>query len=112
MPPTIPQDYLTILSLFVAALSNYLRDAGLSKTTNAIISLVAILLIGAATVWITTGFTSNLQADIILACSTLVSLFAGVKELNDLLNFLNTVRSPIAPRGPAILTARASRNEK
>jgi hypothetical protein len=105
----IPQDYLTILSLVVAALSNYLRDAGLSKSANAIISLLAILIIGCITAWLTTGFTVDIKADVLLACSVLVSLFAGVKELNDLLNFLNMIHSPIAPR-PSRIPARASRD--
>jgi hypothetical protein len=110
-PPIIPQDYLAAVSAVTAIFSHILREAGLSKTMNTIVSAIAILVITLSTIWITTGFSADIRSDVLLGCSIAVSLFSGGKEFADLLSFLYGLHSPIAPTPvPSRIPARASRD--
>lgn len=112
-PPVIPQDWLIIVSALTTFISHYLRDANFSKSQNLIISVIAIVIISGATLWLTTGFTGDIKADVVLASGILISLFADGKEFGDLLDFLYLMRSPIARRnGRSAIPPRASRYDK
>lgn len=109
-PPVIPQDWLIIVSALTTFISHFLRDANLSKKQNFIISIAAIVIITTATLWITTGFTGDIKADVVLACGIVIGLFADGKEFGDLLDFLYMMRSPVR-RGPSPIPPRASREK-
>lgn len=93
--PTIPQDYLAVVSILIAVLSHKVRAANLSDGANSLIATPAIIIIAVVTVWMSTGFTTDLRADILLVCSMVASLAPGLKELYDLLGYQYQSPSPL-----------------
>jgi ABC-type branched-subunit amino acid transport system permease subunit len=91
----LPSDIAFIVALLVSVMSNFLRSDGLPKAANAVIAIVAIVLIAGAIGWLTTGFTLDIKQDVLLIISIIVSLFTGLKELNDLLAYLQAANSPL-----------------
>lgn len=105
----LPSDIAFIVALLVGILSNFLRSDGLPKAANGAIATVAVILIAAAIAWLTTGFTPDPKQDVLLIISIIVSLFTGLKELNDLLGYLQTANSPLQGSDQPQAIRRASR---
>lgn len=98
--PTIPQDYLGVLAVVITFLSHRLRTDRLSNSANSWLAIVAIVAIVILTTWMTTGFTTDLRANILLCCSIALSLTSIIKELLDLLDYQSQSASPLAPEPP------------
>lgn len=99
--PTIPQDYLAVLSIFISVISHRLRSDNLGNAENSAIASVAIAVIVGVTAWMSSGFTSDIRTDVLLGCSMLLSLSPALKELYDILGYQSQAPSPLAPKPPA-----------
>ncbi len=95
--PTIPQDYLGVLAVLITFFSHRLRTDRLSNGANSWLAGGAIVAIVILTAWMTTGFTTDLRANILLCCSIALSLTSVIKELLDLLDYQAQASSPLAP---------------
>lgn len=98
--PTIPQDYLAVLSILISVISHRLRSDNLGDAENSAIATVAIVIIVGVTAWMSAGFTSDVRADVLLGCSIALSLAPAFKELLDLLGYQAQASSPLAPKPP------------
>jgi hypothetical protein len=107
--PSIPADFLFVISIIISIISHRVRSANLSTGANTLIAGAAIVLIGALTTWIAFGFTTDVKADILLFCTVIASLSVGLKELFDLLGYQQDAQSPLAPAQSASVEQRPTR---
>jgi hypothetical protein len=100
--PPLPPELSIFLAAFAAWLSNYLRDDKLPRQQNILIALAGFIVCVIAACWLTVGFTSDIKSDALLLVAMIVQFGLGGKELNDLLNYIKSVPSPLA--SPAVTT--------
>jgi hypothetical protein len=85
------------LSLFFAAvaslLSNVLRSDKLPRMWNIVIALCGLLVCAGLSVWLTVGFTNDVQSNVGLLIVAGVGL--SLKEGFDLLNYIRGAASPL-----------------
>ncbi len=97
---TLPPELAGVLPLLVAMLSNYLRSRQLAGWQNGLITLISLTLISLFAVWLTNGFTSNLQQSA-LAVLGFIVILAG-REAFDLLSYLQAASSPLQSKKSAL----------
>jgi len=97
--PVIPAQVAIILPPALAGFSHWLRGAGLPQWLNIVISLTALILIGAFCAWVTNGFTDFQQSSLVVL--GFVTLISGGKEMIDLFSYLEMNPSPLLAVVPA-----------
>lgn len=92
------------LSLFVAAIaagsSAWLRTDGLTARTNALIAAGVFIVLVLLAIFMTTGFSSDLRTDLHIIVDGMLVVAGAVNEGSDLLGYLKTAQSPLAPKTP------------
>jgi hypothetical protein len=96
----LPPELSIVLAAFASWLSNYLRSDDLPRQWNILLAFGAFLVCIAATAWLTTGFSNDIRADVLLLIGIAVQLTLGGKELVDLLNYIKSVPSPLVEPQP------------
>jgi hypothetical protein len=97
---TLPPELAGVLPLLVAMLSNYLRSRQFAGWQNGLITFASLVIISLFAVWLTNGFTANLQQSA-LAVLGFIVLLAG-REAFDLLSYLQAAPSPLHQKKPAL----------
>jgi hypothetical protein len=104
MPP-LPTDIAIVVAGLASVLSSWLKGDGLSDRANGLIALVALVIAAGASIFLTTGFSSNLKDDLLLLIAMCFTLFNTFVEYRDLLSYLKNSPSALAPN-PAELAVK------
>lgn len=93
---TIPQDLAVLLTAVAIFASHWLQTDKLSPRANALIAVSCFLVMDGGTVWLITGFGGSVRQVILTIVAATV--FLGYNELQPLLQYLNSLPSPLAPK--------------